>query len=137
MAQELLGKEPYLMPIGQSQSGRKDYDSQGARNWRSLPFVMSTIRNRFGRKVNSHMIIALHIALLVQAPERSGWLPYLRMLPKKFDTMPVRYPPELLELLPQNAQGTMERPIVFRSASSCREQCRITTNRILIVNVRQ
>ncbi|KAF8932155.1 SET domain-containing protein 4 [Haplosporangium gracile] len=59
---------------------------------------------RFGKKVNSHMIIALHIALLVQAPERSGWLPYLRMLPKKFDTMPVRYPPELLELLPQNAQ---------------------------------
>lgn len=53
------------------------------------------------------MIIALHIALLVQAPERSGWLPYLRMLPKKFDTMPVRYPPELLELLPQNAQGTL------------------------------
>ncbi|KAG9072033.1 SET domain-containing protein 4 [Linnemannia hyalina] len=59
---------------------------------------------RFGKKVNSHMIIALHIALLVQAPERSGWLPYLRLLPKKFDTMPVRYPPDLLELLPQNAQ---------------------------------
>ncbi|KAF9907893.1 SET domain-containing protein 4 [Linnemannia zychae] len=59
---------------------------------------------RFGKKVNSHMIIALHIALMVQAPERSGWLPYLRMLPKKFDTMPVRYPPELFELLPQNAQ---------------------------------
>lgn len=60
---------------------------------------------RFGKKVNSHMIIALHIALLVQSPEKSGWLPYLRLLPKKFDTMPVRYPPELLELLPQNAQG--------------------------------
>ena len=49
------------------------------------------------------MIIALHIALLVQAPEKSGWLPYLRLLPKKFDTMPVRYPPELMEILPQNA----------------------------------
>ncbi|KAG0198563.1 SET domain-containing protein 4 [Mortierella sp. GBA30] len=59
---------------------------------------------RFAKKVNSHMIIALHIALLVQSPEKSGWLPYLRLLPKKFDTMPVRYPPELLELLPQNAQ---------------------------------
>lgn len=51
------------------------------------------------------MVIALHIALLVQAPEKSGWLPYLRMLPKKFDTMPVRYPQELFDLLPQNAQG--------------------------------
>lgn len=83
------------------------------------------------------MIIALHIALLVQAPERSGWLPYLRMLPKKFDTMPVRYPPELLELLPQNAQGTIQRPIVFRSASSCRVHYRITTNGMLIFNARQ
>ncbi|KAF9426149.1 SET domain-containing protein 4, partial [Podila epigama] len=60
---------------------------------------------RFGKKINSHMIIALHIALLVQAPEKSGWLPYLRMLPKKFDTMPVRYPQELFDLLPQNAQA--------------------------------
>lgn len=60
---------------------------------------------RFGKKINSHMVIALHIALLVQAPEKSGWLPYLRMLPKKFDTMPVRYPQELFDLLPQNAQG--------------------------------
>lgn len=51
------------------------------------------------------MVIALHIALLVQAPEKSGWLPYLRLLPKKFDTMPVRYPQELFDLLPQNAQG--------------------------------
>ncbi|KAF8926066.1 SET domain-containing protein 4 [Dissophora ornata] len=59
----------------------------------------------FGNKVNAHLIIALHIALLVQAPEKSGWLPYLRLLPKKFDTMPVRYPPELFELLPQNAQA--------------------------------
>ncbi|KAG0339218.1 SET domain-containing protein 4 [Podila horticola] len=60
---------------------------------------------RFGKKINSHMVIALHIALLVQAPEKSGWLPYLRMLPKKFDTMPVRYPQELFDLLPQNAQA--------------------------------
>ncbi|KAK3842707.1 MAG: hypothetical protein J3R72DRAFT_442254 [Linnemannia gamsii] len=71
---------------------------------RSLQATYGARIARFGKKVNSHMIIALHIALLVQAPERSGWLPYLRMLPKKFDTMPVRYPPELLELLPQNAQ---------------------------------
>ncbi|KAG0285241.1 SET domain-containing protein 4, partial [Dissophora globulifera] len=60
---------------------------------------------RFGNKVNSHMIIALHMALLIQSPEKSGWLPYLRLLPKKFETMPVRYPPELLELLPENAQA--------------------------------
>ncbi|KAF9934786.1 SET domain-containing protein 4 [Linnemannia zychae] len=71
---------------------------------KSLQSTYGARINRFGKKVNSHMIIALHIALLVQAPERSGWLPYLRMLPKKFDTMPIRYPPELLELLPQNAQ---------------------------------
>ncbi|KAG0367809.1 SET domain-containing protein 4 [Gamsiella multidivaricata] len=64
---------------------------------------------RFGNKVNSHMIIALHIALLVQAPEKSGWLPYLRMLPKKFDTMPVRYPQELFDLLPQNAQAHVKK----------------------------
>ncbi|KAF9384069.1 SET domain-containing protein 4 [Podila verticillata] len=60
---------------------------------------------RFGKKINSHMVIALHIALLVQAPEKSGWLPYLRLLPKRFDTMPVRYPQELFDLLPQNAQA--------------------------------
>jgi len=77
------------------------------------------------------MIIALHIALLVQAPERSGWLPYLRMLPKKFDTMPVRYPPELLELLPQNAQGTIQRVNFFRSASNCGMHSRTTTNGML------
>ncbi|KAF9364614.1 SET domain-containing protein 4 [Mortierella sp. NVP85] len=64
---------------------------------------------RFENKVNAHMIIALHIALLVQEPEKSGWLPYLRMLPKKFDTMPVRYPPELSDLLPQNARAHVEK----------------------------
>ncbi|KAG0250473.1 SET domain-containing protein 4, partial [Mortierella polycephala] len=72
---------------------------------KSLQSIYGARINRFGKKVNSHMIIALHIALLVQTGEKSGWQPYLRMLPKRFNTMPVRYPPELLELLPQNAQA--------------------------------
>ncbi|KAG0227788.1 SET domain-containing protein 4 [Actinomortierella wolfii] len=61
--------------------------------------------SRFGKKIGSHMFIALHIALLVQMSEKSGWLPYLQMLPTKFDTMPVRYPPELYELLPPSAKN--------------------------------
>ncbi|ORZ23869.1 hypothetical protein BCR41DRAFT_416918 [Lobosporangium transversale] len=76
---------------------------------KSLQSVYGARIARFGKKVNSHMIIALHIALLQQAPEKSGWLPYLKMLPKKFDTMPVRYPPELYELLPQNAMAHVNR----------------------------
>ncbi|KAF9578171.1 SET domain-containing protein 4, partial [Lunasporangiospora selenospora] len=64
---------------------------------------------RFGKPINSHMIIALHIALLLQAPEKSGWFPYLRMLPKKFDTMPVRYPLDQFELLPQSAQAHVKK----------------------------
>ncbi|KAI8351584.1 hypothetical protein B0O80DRAFT_388382 [Mortierella sp. GBAus27b] len=60
---------------------------------------------RFGNKVNAHMIIALHIALLAQAPDKSIWLSYMRLLPKKFDTMPVRYPQDLFDLLPLNVQA--------------------------------
>ncbi|KAG0344429.1 SET domain-containing protein 4 [Podila humilis] len=72
---------------------------------KSLQSIYGPRIARFGKNVNSHMIIALHIALLVQAPEKSGWLPYLRLLPKKFDTMPVRYPQELFDLLPENAKA--------------------------------
>ncbi|GJJ72830.1 hypothetical protein EMPS_05188 [Entomortierella parvispora] len=76
---------------------------------KSLQSIYGSRITRFAKKINSHMIIALHIALLVQAPEKSGWLPYLRLLPKKFDTMPVRYPPELMEILPQNAIAHVNR----------------------------
>ncbi|KAF9972638.1 SET domain-containing protein 4, partial [Actinomortierella ambigua] len=71
---------------------------------KGLQRVYGSRISRFGKKLGSHMFIALHIALLVQMSEKSGWLPYLRMLPRKFDTMPVRYPEDLHELLPPNAK---------------------------------
>ncbi|KAF9160512.1 SET domain-containing protein 4 [Actinomortierella ambigua] len=71
---------------------------------KGLQTVYGSRISRFGKKLGSHMFIALHIALLVQMREKSGWLPYLRMLPTKFDTMPVRYPEDLLEFLPPNAK---------------------------------
>ncbi|KAF9409217.1 SET domain-containing protein 4, partial [Entomortierella beljakovae] len=60
---------------------------------------------RAKKKINSHMMIALHIALMMQDPEKLGWLPYLKLLPKKFDTMPIRYPKDLFDLLPTYAQA--------------------------------
>ncbi|KAF9170636.1 SET domain-containing protein 4 [Mortierella sp. AD010] len=76
---------------------------------KSLGAIYGSRIVRAKKKINSHMIIALHIALMMQDPERLGWLPYLRLLPKKFDTMPIRYPKELFDLLPPHAQAHVNR----------------------------
>ncbi|KAG0000948.1 SET domain-containing protein 4, partial [Entomortierella chlamydospora] len=76
---------------------------------KSLEAIYGSRIVRAKKKINSHMIIALHIALMMQDPEKLGWLPYLRLLPKKFDTMPIRYPKELFDLLPPHAQAHVNR----------------------------
>ncbi|KAF9186938.1 SET domain-containing protein 4 [Haplosporangium sp. Z 27] len=72
---------------------------------KSLEAIYGSRVTRAKKKINSHMIIALHIALMIRNPEKLGWQPYLKLLPKKFDTMPIRYPKELESLLPENLAG--------------------------------
>ncbi|RUS14658.1 hypothetical protein BC937DRAFT_93499 [Endogone sp. FLAS-F59071] len=54
--------------------------------------------------LNSHQLLALHVALQRQFGTRSSWYPYFDMLPADFNTIAVMYEDKLEALLPRCVQ---------------------------------
>ncbi|RUS14617.1 hypothetical protein BC938DRAFT_477291 [Jimgerdemannia flammicorona] len=55
--------------------------------------------------LNSHQLLALHVALQRRLGPRSSWRPYIDMLPVDFDTVAVTFEERLGVLLPRCVQG--------------------------------
>ncbi|CAG8568164.1 5702_t:CDS:10 [Racocetra persica] len=53
-------------------------------------------------KLNAHQSLALYLILERHKNTKSSIYPYIQMLPKSFDTIPICFDLELLELLPNN-----------------------------------
>ncbi|CAG8670937.1 2895_t:CDS:2, partial [Cetraspora pellucida] len=69
---------------------------------KSLSNTMLNDRNITDQKLTAHQSLALHLILERYKNTKSSIYPYIQMLPKNFDTVPIFSDSELLELLPNN-----------------------------------
>ncbi|CAI2166878.1 9917_t:CDS:10, partial [Funneliformis geosporum] len=64
--------------------------------------------SRHSMKFTAHQFIALYLILEYKKGKQSNIYPYIDMLPKDFDNMPLTYGKEFFDLLPYNVQVDVE-----------------------------
>ncbi|RIA90810.1 hypothetical protein C1645_693251, partial [Glomus cerebriforme] len=73
--------------------------------------LINLLRGRLSRhpiKLSAHQFIALYLILEYKKGSQSNICPYINMLPKDFDNMPLNYGKEIFDLLPHNVKVDIE-----------------------------
>ncbi|CAB4401308.1 unnamed protein product [Rhizophagus irregularis] len=72
--------------------------------YRSLTNLLKGQLSRSPVKLSAHQFISLYLILEYKKGSQSSIYPYINMLPKDFDNMPLNYNKELFNLLPHNVK---------------------------------
>jgi hypothetical protein len=75
---------------------------------RNIMITASDVAKRLGagHQLDANQLLVLEICLLKRQGTKGPWWPYIKLLPKDFDTMPVTYPHDVLKCaVPVHMQG--------------------------------
>lgn len=75
---------------------------------RNIIIAASDVAKRLGagHQLDANQLLVLEICDLKRQGTKGSWWPYVKLLPKDFDTMPVTYPSDVLDsAVPHHMQG--------------------------------